>query len=964
MNNKRKTIKLLYQNVRGLRTKVDTFFNNVLISDSDLIMITESWLHDGIFDAELCDGKYIVFRKDRKSLGGGVMILCRPELQARRRAEWESDDPECMWVTLPAKVTGICNDIHIALTYIPPNTTLPSRISSLIVTINDVHEKYPDDLFLVAGDFNLPCIDWTTGEPKIIKKGCIDVQSAASDLLSLFSYLGLSQYNTIKNASNNTLDLIFSAFPIDVTKSDFTVVPEDLYHPALHVTGTDIFIPLIKPQIRMKYLFKRANYTKLNELLLEQDWSFITNSNNLDDVTNEFYYIVNSLINRYVPKVRCGGTYSYPVWYSKALINLIKEKSKIHAFWKRYHNPQDYLDFSELRKRQKILQEECHRSYIQFAEHKIKLNSRAFWSYVKSKRKNNTSYPQQMTYGDNQLNNPVDICKAFNTFFKHNFSIPTSTSSLSSDTHSQDSLHSNLITNINITAAEALKIMRSLDITKGSGDDSLPPIFFFNCAKSLAFPVALLFNRSFSDGHFPNSWKKARVVPVHKKGSKTAIENYRPISILNVLSKLIERTVHTHIYPIVSSSIPSEQHGFMKGRSTTTNLGVFIDYVAKNMDGGSQVDVMYTDFEKAFDRVDHMILLRKLYELGIRGNLLRWVESYLLNRSQAVVVGGSCSDYVNITSGVPQGSILGPLLYACYLYDVGKCFRHSRFLMYADDTKVFMKINDISDCTKLQADLDRLSEYYKRNQIGVNVSKCNTLSFTRKRQPFQFQYQLCAINIDKVELVRDLGILLDVKLSFSEHVENIINKSFKSLGFIRRVTKPFSDTMCIKQLYFSYVRSILEYSSTVWNPHYLTYINDIEKVQDKFIKYINYKNHYYSKSYSESRVYHNLMSLQKRRSLLDMTFLHGLCTGYIDCPELTGRVLSFSTPKYRTRHTNAKLFAISQASTNYARFSIVNRLQRNYNKEFNTTDIFHSSKSIFRSEIIKVMENGDASVRA
>lgn len=205
-----------------------------------------------------------------------------------------------------------------------------------------------------------------------------------------------------------------------------------------------------------------------------------------------------------------------------------------------------------------------------------------------------------------------------------------------------------------------------------------------------------------------------------------------------------------------------------------------------------------------------------------------------------------------------------------------------------------------------------------------------------------------------MDLVRDLGVLLDTKLSFAEHIEAVINKSFKGLGFVLRVTKPFSDIACIKLLYFSYVRSILEYCATIWNPHYITYISNLERVQYKFIKHLNYRKHKYSQNYEESCSYHNLTSLQNRRTLMDMAFLHGLCNGGVDCPELTSRVLRFYTPRVRTRHT--KLFALSHSSTNYAQHSIVNRMQKTYNQEFFSVDLFHNSKDIFRREALKVMD--------
>jgi hypothetical protein len=546
---------------------------------------------------------------------------------------------------------------------------------------------------------------------------------------------------------------------------------------------------------------------------------------------------------------------------------------------------------------------------------------------------------------------PEDVCIAFNNFFVRNFSQPSNTNMtcLPRDTFILDS-----VDDVRVTEEYIYKILKNLDVTKGAGCDGIPPIFFVKSARSLSVPVAWIFNRCLQIGYFPNIWKQAFIVPIHKKGLRTVIENYRPISILNVLSKVFERVVHSSIYPLLARSIPTEQHGFIKRRSTVTNLGVFVDYVLFNMNGGSQVDVIYTDFEKAFDRVDHIILLRKLYELGVQGSLLRWFESYLRNRSQAVVVGGYCSDFAGIPSGVPQGSILGPLLYASYLYDVGTCFKEARFLMYADDTKIFMRVKNNTDCNALQADLIRLEQYYRENRIGININKCSCISFTRKKRIINFEYFINNIKIAKSASVKDLGVQMDSKLSFSDHTELIKNKAYKSLGFVLRVGRPFSDIDCLKVLYYCYVRSILEYCSIIWNPQYITYSQSLEKMQEKFTKHLNFRTQYRSNSYGESCRYHRLVTLSNRRILADMSFLHGICNGYIDSPELASKLLSFCAPKVRTRHT--KLFAVTSSKTNYAQNGLVNRLHRTFNNKFNSTDIFHCSKSLFRRDVLGVLD--------
>ncbi|CAK1580937.1 unnamed protein product [Parnassius mnemosyne] len=314
----------------------------------------------------------------------------------------------------------------------------------------------------------------------------------------------------------------------------------------------------------------------------------------------------------------------------------------------------------------------------------------------------------------------------------------------------------------------------------------------------------------------------------------------------------------------------------------------------------------------------------------------------------------NCSDFIAIPSGVPQGSILGPLLYASYLYDVGACFEHARFLMYADDTKIFMKIKNDMDCTGLQADLNRLEQYYTDNRIRININKCSFISFTRKKHPINFEYYISNVKIAKSACVRDLGVHIDCKLTFSDHTEIIKNKAYRSLGFVLRVSRPFSDIGCLKVLYYAYVRSILEYCSIVWNPQYIIYTQDLEKMQEKFIKHLNYRSHCLFKNYDESCHYHNLTTLKNRRVLADMSFLHGICNGYIDSPELSTKILSFCAPKVRTSHT--KLFAVTRSKSNYAKNALVSRLHRTFNKQFNVTDIFHSSRHVFKREVLEILE--------
>ncbi|XP_045538980.1 uncharacterized protein LOC123722157 [Papilio machaon] len=334
----------------------------------------------------------------------------------------------------------------------------------------------------------------------------------------------------------------------------------------------------------------------------------------------------------------------------------------------------------------------------------------------------------------------------------------------SEDNNVDDCMFNNTLSKVHFQEREVFTVLKELDKTKGAGGDGVPAIFLSNCAKSLSYPICILFNKSLQECTFPNIWKQANIVPVYKKGLKNLIINYRPISILKTLSKLMELLVYRRIYPIIKQGISENQHGFLKSRSTTSNLAIFSDDVFNGMEHSGQVDVIYTDFEKAFDRVDHAILLYKLNKLGIHGDLLRWIQSYLKNRSQAVTIGGHRSNYIEIPSGVPQGSHLGPLFYCAYLYDIDKCLQNAKHLMYADDTKIYMTISNLNDCKLLQMDLDSLYDYYIKNRISVNIKKCHCISFTKKKDPIVYPYKFENVAVERVDEIRDLGVIFDSKM--------------------------------------------------------------------------------------------------------------------------------------------------------------------------------------------------------
>ncbi|CAH2105171.1 unnamed protein product [Euphydryas editha] len=318
-----------------------------------------------------------------------------------------------------------------------------------------------------------------------------------------------------------------------------------------------------------------------------------------------------------------------------------------------------------------------------------------------------------------------------------------------------------------------LRKLKNLDESKGAGPDGIPPIFIKRCATYLVEPLLRIFNMSLQTGTFPTEWKKARVVPIHKANDDDIISNYRPISILSTPAKVLESLICPFVQRHFKQSLCIQQHGFVPSRSTCTNLVDLTENLAEALDCHKQVDVVYTDFSKAFDRLPHGILLNKLSAYGICGNFLRWVRSYLEGRTFSVVVNGFHSNSRKIVSGVPQGSHLGPILFTLFINDLPTVVKFSKTFMYADDLKIARVINTIHDSIMLQKDLDELFEWCLHNEMYLNPKKCFFVRYGRKRNFITFQYHIARSNIQELEQIRDLGVLFDKKLTFVPHIEQM-----------------------------------------------------------------------------------------------------------------------------------------------------------------------------------------------
>ena len=413
---------------------------------------------------------------------------------------------------------------------------------------------------------------------------------------------------------------------------------------------------------------------------------------------------------------------------------------------------------------------------------------------------------------------------------------------------------------------DVFRVLQSLDVSKAMGCDGISPRLLKHSALALYQPFYHLFQLSLSQSYLPFEWRTHLIKPIFKSGDRNSVRNYRPISLLSVVSKVLEKLVYNSIVDYTSSSISSCQFGFLRGRSTLQQLLIFFNILHNS---SSQIDVVYLDFRKAFDSVAHNELLLKLWNFGINGKLWSWMKAYLTDRVQYVSVGHSTSSTLPVLSGVPQGSILGPLLFLIFVNDMPDTAWFSKILLFADDAKCIMPISSPLDSTYLQSDLLRLSQWCTTWNLYLNENKCSIVHF-KARPSSTFNYHLNYQQITSSDKEKDLGLVVSADLNWQSHYQLISSKAYKILGLLRRV---FSNSILLSarlSLYISLVRSQLLYCSPVWHPYLLKDIRALELVQRRATKFIVNNN---DMDYRNRLLSLKLLPLMMEYEIADIMFL-------------------------------------------------------------------------------------------
>ncbi len=846
-------VPIYYTNIRSLiskRSEIEYIVSNTC--SLPILIFTETWVsnvHDVTFLSNL---GYNVYHVDREWATGGGCAICIPQpfqVIYEPRESHSSPLMEAMYLDIVVPN----GKIRLVNIYRPPGTIqgMPEFLISYLE--GAVQDKVPT---LIFGDFNFPNINWddcttttkSMGQDKFL-------EGAVS--------LGLTQLICEPtHRLGNTLDLVFTTEP-NLFQNAKVKPP---------IPGCDhllIFGQIcIKPEIKLlppKFLFAKGSYEALDVCLAQVNWSQVfLGVFDVDQLWNLFLQILFNFIKQYVPFCTFSSSYNKPYW-PKRVRELHKRQQLLYKKYKRVGTATSFSEYQIAARTAR----QSKRDFISQRESKLleNQNLNSFFRYIRSKLSYKASIPSLANDQGEFLQTSESKATAFNNFFTSVFTIDDG-----SEVRLTPRCNETLSDKITISPETVYKYLQKLPPKLSLGPDGLPPLLFKRLALSLAEPLAYIFNFSYVLGKIPHQWSTADVSPIFKnKGSPSLVSNYRPISLTCVACKVMESILRDHILSFLSHNrlISSHQHGFVSGKSTVTQLVECLNFWYQSLDEGGVVDVIYLDVSKAFDTVSHKKLLSKLPSYGISGSTLRWLEAFLLNRQQRVVVDGTPSNWSPVTSGVPQGSVLGPLLFLLYVNDVTDLDLGGEIKLFADDMKpYYASMQKPFDFSPLASDLKQIAGWAEKNQLKLALEKSNVLHIGRKNP--QHSYRIGEIEVPSVAEVKDLGVFITSDLKFHLHCHKIFASASQISSLIFKSFENRSKNFLFR-LFETYVRPKLEYASVVWNPHFSGDIDLVERVQRRFTKRIfNYSN----LSYHERLVSLEAHSLQTRRSILDLIFLY------------------------------------------------------------------------------------------
>lgn len=868
--------------------------------EPDFVALTETWLTNEIKDFEVTPPNYVIIRKDRQTRGGGVAILLKKELSFEIL-------PEVIGVeAIFCKLLFTSRPVFVGCVYRSPS----SDKDSLQALHTYMHRYVLGARLILLGDFNLPDINWRTMQHN---SACTD---ALIDIMLTFNLSQIVKQPTrIQGCCSNILDLVFLSdhFPADNAQVEILEGISD--HEVIQGSVSIVDIPIPSNSFSAYLDFNHADDTSILDHLFHELASFELLANdsntNVEILWASFKSVVTHCVLNYVPS-KTKKTRKHNPWITREIIHCKRKVKRLRKTLKAKPTPQIRNKLSQAITKMKSQIKMSKANYFTSTlPNFLKTSPQKFWNYLNPKNRIRPAAPEESKDKANSLNN----------YFQSVFTIDDG------NVPDVDICNTRHIEPLVVTESGVLNLLLKLDTKKGAGPDNLPNEFLRRYAEWVAKYLCILFNKSLSTCSLPQEWKIAKVAAVHKSGSEADPSNFRPISLTSTTCKLLEHIIlkHLTLYLDQNHILSPLQHGFRKGLSTVTQLVELIHDISLNVDCTKQTDLILLDFSKAFDRVPHKKLIKKLEATIGAGPLTDWIDNYLSNRTQYVQVNRESSTIANVTSGVPQGSVLAPILFLIFINDlpagIGVNVR-----LFADDCILYQEINAPEDHVKLNNALQFISKWCALWQMTLNVKKSALLRITRKKQVSEFVYVINNSPLPVVTEHKYLGLTLTQDFRWDIHVSHVTSAALKRLFFLRRsLASAPPETKLLA--YKAFVRPVLEYANVAWFPFTNNLINALERIQRKAIRFV-YNKYRITDSPTELLKKAGLLTIKNRAKLARQKFLYQLVHQQLNID--SSKYMSFKETR-PTRQKHSQTLNEYQCRTDCLKYSFFPLAIREWN---------------------------------